>query len=270
MRNTIIVFALVSSLSAEANTTFTTKQEPFLITNTVAGPNKTDDAEAKERIYEFYRRYIATFMDSGESPEEIKKEYLTPECIKQIDNVSKQSMADEIIRAQDSSEDALKSLEVKHMGDNRYIVTYTFNPGMEYETTTSIPLETTTVDGKTYISYIKPTYDYSVKEQDVVMHADVLPEFPGGITTLMDFIRQNTRYPKYAWKNNIEGRVLVSFVVKKDGTVCNSSVTKSVNQCLDHEAERVIDILPKFTPATKDGKPVNMKYNLPITFKKKK
>ena len=82
MRNTIIVFALVSSLSAEANTTFTTKQEPFLITNTVAGPDKTDDAEAKERIYEFYRRYIATFMDSDESPEEIKKEYLTPECIK--------------------------------------------------------------------------------------------------------------------------------------------------------------------------------------------
>lgn len=270
MRNTIIVFALVSSLSAEANTTFTTKQEPFLITNTVAGPDKTDDAEAKERIYEFYRRYIATFMDSDESPEEIKKEYLTPECIKQIDNVSKQSMADEIIRAQDSGEDALKSLEVKHMGDNRYIVTYTFNPGLEYETTTSIPLETTTVDGKTYISYIKPTYDYSVKEEDVVMHADVLPEFPGGITALMDFIRQNTRYPKYAWKNNIEGRVLVSFVVKKDGTVCNSRVTKSVNQCLDHEAERVIDILPKFTPATKDGKPVNMKYNLPITFKKKK
>lgn len=73
MRNTIIVFALVSSLSAEANTTFTTKQESFLITNTVAGPDKTDDAEAKERIYEFYRRYIATFMDSDESPEEIKK-----------------------------------------------------------------------------------------------------------------------------------------------------------------------------------------------------
>lgn len=270
MRSTIIVFALVSSLSTEANTTFTIKQEPFLVTNAVAGPDDTHVAEAKERIYEFYRRYIATFTDSDESPEKIKEEYLTPECIKQIDNVSRQSMADGIIRAQDSGEDALKSLEVKHMGDNRYIVTYTFNPGMESETTTSIPLETTTVDGKTYISYIKPEYDYSVKEKDVVMNADVLPEFPGGINALMDFIRQNTRYPRYAWENNIEGRVLVSFVIKKDGSVCNSSVTKSADKCLNHEAERVIDILPKFTPATNDGKPVNMKYSIPITFQKRK
>lgn len=270
MRSTIIAFALVSSLSAEAHTTFTMKQELFLVTNTVAGPDNTNDAEAKERIYEFYRRYIATFTDSDESTEEIKKEYLTPECIKHIDNFSKQSMADGIIRTQDSGEDALKSLEVKHMGDNRYIVTYTFNPGMESETTTSIPLETTTVDGKTYISYIKLEYDYSVKEKDVIMNADVLPEFPGGINALMNFIRQNTKYPKYAWENNIEGRVLVSFVIKKDGNVCNSSVTKSADKCLDHEAERVIDILPKFTPATNDGKPVNMKYSIPITFQKRK
>ena len=69
MRSTIIVFALVSSLSTEANTTFTIKQEPFLVTNAVAGPDDTHVAEAKERIYEFYRRYIATFTDSDESPE---------------------------------------------------------------------------------------------------------------------------------------------------------------------------------------------------------
>ena len=74
MRSTIIVFALVSSLSTEANTTFTIKQEPFLITNAVAGPDDTHVAEAKERIYEFYRRYIATFTDSDESPEKIKEE----------------------------------------------------------------------------------------------------------------------------------------------------------------------------------------------------
>lgn len=93
------------------------------------------------------------------------------------------------------------------------------------------------------------------------------PSFPGGKSALQEYIVQNLKYPAEAVKNKKEGKVIVSFVVMKDGSVSNIVVAKSADPLLDKEAVRVVSIMPKWTPGTNDGQPVNVKYMFPISFK---
>ncbi len=94
-----------------------------------------------------------------------------------------------------------------------------------------------------------------------------LPEFPGGIEALIDFLSSNVHYPENAAKNNIEGRVLVQFIVDKTGQVSDVKIARSVDEELDAEALRVAKMLPRFEPGRQDGKPVAVWYTLPIVFK---
>ena len=96
---------------------------------------------------------------------------------------------------------------------------------------------------------------------------DQMPEFPGGLSELKNFLSKNVRYPKLAQKAGVEGRVLAQFVVEKDGSVNNVKVVKHVNQELDAEAVRVIKSMPKWKPGIKNGAPVRVRYTLPISFR---
>lgn len=93
------------------------------------------------------------------------------------------------------------------------------------------------------------------------------PEFPGGERALMNHIITNLRYPEAAEKANIQGRVIATFVVKNDGSIDDVKIVRSVDPDIDAEAIRLIKSLPKFTPGTVDGKPVNVQYTLPLIFK---
>ena len=101
------------------------------------------------------------------------------------------------------------------------------------------------------------------KTFDVV---EQMPEFPGGATALLDYLSKNVSYPKQAFDAGIEGRVIVTFVVGKDGTIRNAKVVKSVDPALDNEALRVINAMPKWTPGRQSGKEVAVKYTVPISF----
>ena len=94
-----------------------------------------------------------------------------------------------------------------------------------------------------------------------------MPEFPGGEAALLKYLRDHIKYPRICQENNIQGRVIVSFVVEKDGSVSTPEVMKSVNPSLDKEAVRVISSLPKFKPGKQRGKPVRVKYTVPVAFK---
>lgn len=96
---------------------------------------------------------------------------------------------------------------------------------------------------------------------------EVPPEFPGGITALVQFLSKNLKYPTVCKEQKIQGKVLVKFTVKSDGSISNIRVTKSVDPYLDKEAVRVVKSMPRWIPGTQDGKPVNVEYTLPITFK---
>jgi tonB family C-terminal domain len=92
-------------------------------------------------------------------------------------------------------------------------------------------------------------------------------EFPGGVEGLMKFIADNLRYPAAAKENGIQGRVMVQFVIKKDGSIGQVNIVRKIDPECDAEAIRVIKTLPKFIPGKMNGRPVNSRYVLPVTFK---
>lgn len=105
------------------------------------------------------------------------------------------------------------------------------------------------------------------KKEEVFRHVEQMPQYPGGDAELYKFISQNLNYPAMAIENNVQGKVIVQFVVQKDGSVGNVKVVRSVDRDLDNEAIRVCKKLPKFIPGKQNGQPVNVWYTLPVTFK---
>lgn len=100
-----------------------------------------------------------------------------------------------------------------------------------------------------------------------IQSLDSEPEYPGGINGLMSFLAQNLVYPESAMESNIQGKVVLKFVVTNDGNVANVEVVKSVDPALDAEARRVVSLLKGFTPGVYEGKKVNVWYTLPVNFK---
>ena len=93
------------------------------------------------------------------------------------------------------------------------------------------------------------------------------PQFPGGSSAMAKWLGDNIKYPAEAAKNNIQGRVIVQFVVGSDGTVGGAKIMRGVDPLLDQEALRVINAMPKWTPGKHDGKPVAVKYTISVTFR---
>ena len=94
-----------------------------------------------------------------------------------------------------------------------------------------------------------------------------MPTFPGGEAALMKWLQSHLQYPQLAAENNIQGRVVVQFVVTKSGAIGEVKVVRSVDRDLDREAIRVCKSLPKFVPGRQNGQPVSVWYTLPVTFK---
>lgn len=105
------------------------------------------------------------------------------------------------------------------------------------------------------------------EEDEVFMVVEDSPEFPGGIDALLKYLKDNIKYPPICRENNIQGRVIVSFVVNKDGKIVDPEVVKGVNPSLDKEALRVISGMPSWTPGKQRGKPVRVKYSVPVNFR---
>ena len=103
-------------------------------------------------------------------------------------------------------------------------------------------------------------------DEEFFMVVENMPEFPGGDLGLMKFIQKNVRYPAIAKEYNITGKVYVSFIVDKQGSVTNVKIVRGVDKNLDAEALRVVSLLPKYKPGKQRGKAVVVPYSLPIIF----
>ena len=106
----------------------------------------------------------------------------------------------------------------------------------------------------------------SQKNEKVFDVVEQMPEYPGGMQALFEFLSQNIKYPEDAQKQKVEGRVLATFVVETDGSISNVEVVKHAFPSLDNEAVRVIQAMPKWTPGKQGGKVVRVKYTVPINF----
>lgn len=109
-----------------------------------------------------------------------------------------------------------------------------------------------------------PKHEEENKVFDVV---EQMPSFPGGPAALMNYLNSNIHYPVVAQENGVQGRVVISFVVEKDGSITDVKVAKSVDPSLDKEAVRVIKGMPKWTPGKQNGSAVRVKYNFPVIFR---
>ena len=102
---------------------------------------------------------------------------------------------------------------------------------------------------------------------DVFDVVEEMPQYPGGSAAMMTFLRDNIKYPADAVKDSIQGRVIVQFVVDKQGNVVNPTLMRKVHPSLDAEALRVVGAMPKWKPGKQNGEVVNVKYTLPVTFR---
>lgn len=111
------------------------------------------------------------------------------------------------------------------------------------------------------------TGDVIGEVEQAFIAVEEMPEFPGGESALIAHIAKNTKYPGIARENNIEGRVFISFVVEKDGSISDAKVIRGIGGGCDEEALRVIKALPRFKPGKQNGRAVRVQYNVPVNFK---
>ncbi len=118
------------------------------------------------------------------------------------------------------------------------------------------------------IEIVPVTVDDEVEEveDEIFQVVEQDPEYPGGVDALYKFIQQNLKYPQLAKENNITGRVFVTFVVEKDGSVSNVKAARDIGGGCGAEAVRVIKSMPKWTPGKQRGKAVRAAYTLPVNF----
>ena len=134
--------------------------------------------------------------------------------------------------------------------------------------------ETTTIinednQARVEVKYVPVTVvEEEPEEQTIFEVVEQMPEFPnGGMAGLMQFLSKNIKYPTIAQENGTQGRVTVQFVVNKDGSIVDAKVIRGVDPYLDKEALRVIGTMPKWKPGMQRGKPVRVKYTVPVMFR---
>jgi protein TonB len=132
-------------------------------------------------------------------------------------------------------------------------------------------IEINTEDDKDVEVVIAPPVEAPVEEEEeevIFMVVESMPEFPGGQQALFKYLAENVKYPVIAQENGIQGRVICQFVVNKDGSIVDVVAVRSSGEpSLDKEAIRVIKSMPKWKPGKQRGKPVRVKYTVPVNFR---
>ena len=132
-------------------------------------------------------------------------------------------------------------------------------------------IEINTEDDKDVEVVIAPPVEAPVEEEEeevIFMVVETMPEFPGGQQALFKYLGENVKYPVIAQENGIQGRVICQFVVNRDGSIVDVVVVRSSGEpSLDKEALRVINSMPKWKPGKQRGKPVRVKYTVPVNFR---
>ena len=106
----------------------------------------------------------------------------------------------------------------------------------------------------------------STPKEDIFMVVEEMPEFPGGLEALKKFIADHIVYPEQAIQHKTEGRVHVSFIVNKNGSLSEATVVRGIGEGCDEEAIRVVNAMPLWKPGKQNGKAVLVKYVIPLTF----
>ncbi len=127
-----------------------------------------------------------------------------------------------------------------------------------------VKIADTEADAKTEVQEF--TQEEEVVEEEVFTIVESMPEFPGGTTKMMEYLRDNVKYPPAAKANGITGKVFVNFTIGKNGEIRDIKIIRGVHDLLDKEAIRVVKEMPAWKAGKQRGKPVSVSFNLPINF----
>lgn len=124
-------------------------------------------------------------------------------------------------------------------------------------------------EGKLYnVIWVAPVVETKAVEEEIIVDfAEVMPDFPGGTSALMKYLGSHIKYPTVSQEMGSQGKVIVQFVVDRDGAITNPSIVRGVDAYLDKEAIRVISTMPKWKPGMQNGKKVRVKYTVPVSFR---
>ena len=186
--------------------------------------------------------------------EQPKPEVLPEEVLKSVKVTELQIVEDDKVKKEDEikTQDELKETETAFgQKDNE--------KGTEDRNVTRTLKEEVVVE--------KPVEKPKEVKEEVFRSVEQMPQFPGGEAALMKYLQSHINYPPMAAENDVQGKVIVQFVVDKTGKVGEVKVVRSVDKDLDKEAVRVCKSLPKFTPGRQNGQAVSVWYTLPVTFK---
>ena len=192
--------------------------------------------------------------EQQERLEQPKPEVLPEEVLKSVKVTELQIVEDDKVKKEDEikTQDELKETETAFgQKDNE--------KGTEDRNVTRTLKEEVVVE--------KPIEKKEEKKEEIFRSVEQMPQFPGGEAALMKYLQSHINYPPMAAENNVQGRVVVQFVVDKTGMVGEVKILRSVDKDLDREAMRVCKSLPKFTPGRQNGQAVSVWYTLPVTFK---
>lgn len=190
----------------------------------------------------------------NERVEQEKPEVLPEEVLKSVKVTELQIVEDDKVKKEDEikTQDELKETETAFgQKDNK--------EGTEDRNVTRTLKDEVVVE--------KPVEKPKEVKEEIFRSVEQMPQFPGGDAALMKYLSSHINYPPMAAENNVQGKVILQFVVEKDGRVGEVKVARSVDKDLDKEAIRVVKSLPKFTPGRQNGQPVRVWYTLPVTFK---
>ena len=119
----------------------------------------------------------------------------------------------------------------------------------------------------TLLFTVASCHNYKMSESDAIMdYPEEVPEYPGGVKKMKKYLAKNIDYPEVAMVNGDQGKVFVEFIVEKDGSISNVNIIRGVSREIDAEAKRVVEAMPKWTPAAHKKKYVRSRVRIPINF----
>jgi protein TonB len=176
----------------------------------------------------------------------------------------KEEIAEEIVPVTVQETKVLPPLPPKQVSNIRIVED---NVDVESNIDLNVEADQSTVIEK-YVPYVPPVVqeEEEIKEDQVFVVVESMPSFPGGNVELMKYLNSNLKYPNLAKEMNISGRVFVTFVVEKDGSVTDVQVLRGIGGGCDEEAVRVVRNMPKWIPGKQRNVPVRVRFNLPVKF----
>ena len=207
------------------------------------------------------KNVIIDMTPDAEEPEPVqerleqpKPEVLPEEVLNTIKVTELQIVEDEKVNKEDEIKTQEEQIESEHS-----VGSVDFDKGTDSKNVIKEFKNEVVVEDKQPVVKAEPEKVFQSVEQ--------MPQFPGGDAALMKFLSSHINYPPMAAENNVQGKVILQFVVEKDGKVGEVKLARSVDKDLDKEAIRVVKLLPKFTPGRQNGQPVRVWYTLPVQFK---